>query len=259
MKKALVINLFWIFIIGCKAQLGPGYRFELFDSTANSVLAKAVAQEDTNEIQKIVNKGDINVDFKEPKFGRTLLLLAIGNNKIYSTRALLNAGANIGIRDNDNNAPINEASKLFLYQDYSNAYNMLDLLIKHGADVNSEKRSITDSSNYEVPLSNTTNDFRCSKLLLDNGADPNFKKDSTYFVWMRLLFTLDEESIFIIHYIIVKKKMPLPKGVILYGSNGQNFSLYGLINKKEFPNDPKKAKLRQEILDYLDRIGYPKN
>lgn len=259
MRKAFLIHILWITIAGCQAQLGPGYSFNLFDSTPNYGLAKAVAKEDTNEIQKILKKGDINVDLKEPKFGNTLLHLAVANNKIQSTTALLNAGANIGIRDNDNNAPINEASKLFLYQDYSDAYNMLDLLIKHGADVNSVKRSTTDSSNYEVPLSNTTNDFNCSKLLLDNGADPNFKKYSTYFVWLRLLFTLDEESIFIVHYIIVKKKMPLPTGVILYGSNGQNFSLYGLINKKKFPDDPKKMKLRQEILDYLNQIGDPKN
>lgn len=92
-----------------------------------------------------------------------------------------------------------------------------------------------------MPLCNTNKDFKCSKLLLDNGADPNFKKDSsTYFVWLRLLFSLDEESIFIVHYIIVKKKMPLPTGVILYGPNGQTSSLYGLINKKNFPTIQKK-------------------
>lgn len=148
MRKAFLLNFLWITIVGCQAQLGPGYSFNLFESTPNYALAKAVAKEDTNEIRNIVNKGDINVDFKEPKFGRTLLLLAIGNNKINSTTALLNAGANIGIRDNDNNAPINEASKLFLYEDYSYAYNMLDLLIKHGANVNSEIKGVIDSSYY---------------------------------------------------------------------------------------------------------------
>ena len=84
---------------------------------------------------------------------------------------------------------------------YSTSYNMLKILIEHHADVNSVKRGTdTDSTHYEVPLSNTAGNFKCSQLLLDNGADPNFKFNNTHLVWLRLLNDFDEESIFVAHY-----------------------------------------------------------
>ena len=261
MKRTFVINLFWLLIISCKAQIvGPGYNFNLFDSTSNQALARAVENDNINEIKKIVSKGDIKIDLQEPKFGNTLLMLAVGNDKINSVKALLEAGANINLRDYDNNAPINEASKIYLHGDYSSSYQMLKLLIEHGADVNSVKKGKgTDSSHYEIPLCNTVENYKCAKLLLDNGADPNFKRNNTYLVWLNLLNDFDKESIFIAHYIILEKKMLLPIGIIWYGSNGKEFNMYNLLNANDFPEDSKKRKAREEILDYLNEIGYPKN
>ena len=113
--KNILVNLFCMIIIGCNAQPpGPGYDFGLFDNTPNQALASAVNNENIDEIKKIAAEGNIKIDMQEPKFGNLLLMLAVGNEKINSVQALLEAGANICLRDFDNNAPINEASKLFL-------------------------------------------------------------------------------------------------------------------------------------------------
>lgn len=249
MKKTLLIDLFWIVLISCNTQLGPGYNFNLFDKTPNKDLANAVEREDVLKIKQLLNNGEINIDLQEPAFGNTILMLAIGNSKLKATKTLLEAGANVNIRDYNTNAPINEAAKLILHE--KNAYQILELLIKFGADVNSVKQGRgSESIHSSVPLSSVVQDFRCAKLLLDNGADPNFKVNNAYPVWLNLVSNFEKDNIYVVRYIIVEKKIAVPP-VILYGPNGKQLSIYDFINDDDFPKDSKKQKARKDVLEYL--------
>ena len=94
------------FLSSCSQDdgLGPGYKWELFENAPNWNLAKAIKQQDTAAIFEIVKQKKIDLNLQEPTFGRTLLILAVGNDKFYSTQALIIAGADLGIRDSSGDA-----------------------------------------------------------------------------------------------------------------------------------------------------------
>ena len=88
MKVSISANFLILFLIMFKlgscqqiSSIGPGYKFELFSNSPVHELAKAVEIQDTTRIIKFVVKDSIPIDFKEPKFGQTLLTLAILNEK----------------------------------------------------------------------------------------------------------------------------------------------------------------------------------
>src|SRR4051812_19646657 len=87
-----IINAIILSSCSQSTSLGPGYEWDLFKNTPNWRLAKAVAKEDTNEIYSIIKGGNVNLNLQETKFGRTLLMLAVGNDKEFSTAALLKMG-----------------------------------------------------------------------------------------------------------------------------------------------------------------------
>ena len=62
-------------------------------------LAKAVEDEDTTEISKQVLQMHIPVDYRDPKYKQTLLMLATSTNKIESVEKLLELGANPNAHD----------------------------------------------------------------------------------------------------------------------------------------------------------------
>ena len=93
----------------CSQNLGPGYQFDLFKNTPTWKLAKAVKREDEKEIIKILREKDVDINFQEPIFGNTVLQLAIANDKLLSTKILLENNANYNIRTNDSSAAIDEA------------------------------------------------------------------------------------------------------------------------------------------------------
>src|SRR5580658_10106732 len=110
-KYKILLTAFLLFlVIACSQDFGPGYRFELFRNTGNWQLAKAVDEQDTVRINALLKTGHLNIDLREPKFGRTLLLLAVGNDKLASAKCLLENHANVSLRDFSNTSPIMEAS-----------------------------------------------------------------------------------------------------------------------------------------------------
>jgi hypothetical protein len=258
MKKSTFIIISWIFILSCHAQIGPGYSFRLFDGTPNESLAKAVASEDTTQIKKLISKGDLNINFQESKFGNTVLLLAIGNSKLKSVQKLLELKADVNIQDYNGVDAINEASQYFLHPKHS--CEILKLLLDHGADVNSIKKSNSeaDANNLSVPLSDAVENFEISKLLLDHGANPNIEKNNSFTVWMSLLSEFSKDQIYVAHYIIVEKKMLVPNPIFIE-ANQKEITIFDFLNSDDFPKDARKVKAKQDILEYLHKINFPVN
>ena len=65
----------------------PGYDFRLFENTPASELAEAVEKQDTAKINILVKKYIYNLNYRENKFGNSLLTLAIVNNKLLSAKS----------------------------------------------------------------------------------------------------------------------------------------------------------------------------
>jgi ankyrin repeat protein len=258
-KSFLVLIILNSMLACSQGGFGPGYRFDLFENTPNWVLAKAVETENEAEINKLIKSGKYDINLRESKYGRTLLSLAVGNDKYYSTKVLLENNANVNIRDLRNTSPIEEATKYISFK--KNTLEILKLLVKHGANVNDAditKRN-EDTVQYIVPLVNATSNFNCTKFLLDKGANLYVKYDGVFPVWHQMLIIDFDEYIFVAKYLIVEKKMPIPNPISFSVPEKKPQDIFYFLNLANFRNDSAKTKVRQDILDYLHKIDFPKS
>ncbi len=184
--------------------LGNDYR--LFKDSNVSELAKAVEEENVAKIKEEIIQKKINVDYQEPKYGSTLLMLAIMNNQYLSAKTLIEFGANPNISDSykgesamiwaaKNNDPkylklllknngnpnridnckfkkINDANQTPLLAAISpidpHSLEKVKILVEAGADINNY-----NSKNIKSPLSKSIiiDKLNIAYYLLINGAD----------------------------------------------------------------------------------------
>jgi hypothetical protein len=241
-----------------KLNLGPGYKCFLFENTPNWKLAQAVESEDTSELFKIVKTDKIDINFQESRFGKTLLMFAVGNDKEKSTEALLKLGANVNLRDSMDTQAIHEAANYITLKRHS--LNILNLLISYRVDVN----AVSHGGPYPVPLESAVASLSCAKLLLENGAKLYYKSSSdtiynTYNIWFSIFLLNYDSSIFVARYLIVDKKMLIPNPITVTTGKHSPIDVFGMLNKLDFSNEPKKQEAKEEIINYLHKIGFPKN
>ena len=182
MKKSIKLILITILFISCNNReeildkskmLGNDYR--LFQNTPAWLLAKAVENGDTSKIINEVFKKGIKVDYKEPIFGNTLLMLAIANSNYTSAKTLLNLHSDPNLTDNYRgssaiiDASENEDPKyLSLVLKYKGNPNAIESApIKKGDEVRNT------ALNTAISLSNR-NALEKVKLLVDAGANVNY-------------------------------------------------------------------------------------
>ena len=112
MKHLLCLVLFVCFSCtepNAKDMLGDDFR--LYKHTPAWSLAKAVEDEDTTEISKQVLQMHISVDYRDPKYKQTLLMLATSTNKIESVKKLLRE---FGIRKGLKKLVISSKIRIFI-------------------------------------------------------------------------------------------------------------------------------------------------
>jgi ankyrin repeat protein len=215
MKKIMQRLCITLLCIGCnnnenvaneKNLLGNDFR--LFQNTSAWELAKSVENEDTLKIRKEISEEKSKVNFQEPKFGSTLLMLSIKNDKYRSAKVLLELGANPNIPDSYRGesavisaAEMDDPKYLKLILEYNGNPNALEsvpfkendevrqtallaainplesssldkvkMLVKAGANVNFYNLGHTD-----LPLAEAITDrkMEVALYLLQNGADSN--------------------------------------------------------------------------------------
>ena len=259
MKVRIVIVIFLnIFFIACSQNRGPGYKFDLFKATPNWELAKAIEEEDSLGIVNALKDKNVDINLQDKKRGRTLLLLAIGNEKIRSTRILLELGARMDICGNSGVYPINEAVHNVWFSKKS--YTLTKLLLEHGADPNQKQIIIKgkDTNFTRPPMIFAAGNLNCAKLLLDYGANIYLNDSSFYYVWS-YLFIPNFDYIYTLKYIIVDKKMPIPNPISFSIDKSKSFNIYNQLNRLDFSKDPERQKAKDDILEYLKKINFPNN
>ncbi len=261
MKIFKIIFLVNCCLIACSQDRGPGYRFDLFKNTQNWELSQAVDREDESMIDNILKSGNINIDLQESKYGTTLLLLAVGNDKPVSTKKLLEHGAKLNILDSLKISPIQEAVTHIGLKKHT--AEILKLLLKYGADPNEllvRYDRVGDSIPYvSTPLLGAVGNLECSKLLLEHGANLYWKYDNEYPVWFVLLSSdlKPDQNIFVAKYLIVDKKMPVPDTVCYTIPDHKPIQIISLLNEHDVHGDPEKQKTKEAILSYLKKIDFP--
>ena len=252
------IQLFLICIListlpACSQSSGPGYQFSLFNDTQNADLAKAVEKEDTLEIKNLIAESDVN--FREPKYGVTLLELAIANGKLRSVKTLLEEGADINISDFSNSKPIHEATKFI--NETKNSVEILDLLLQYGANPNDTAlQNNTGFFDFYIPLMGAVKNIECTKLLLKYNANLYIKKDSSYLIWERFLEDDTNDGIYVARYLIIDRQMAIPNPITYSIPNKNPLDIFYFLKKENFRKDSSKEKTKQEIIEYLNKADH---
>lgn len=174
MKKLISICLIAILLSACHSSNKrlTGYNIKLWKGTPAWKLAKAVESNDTSEVNRILGKGQLSIDYREPTYGESLLCWAVLSNEIEMVRFLLSKGANPNLHDH-----FNGESPITLSCDYGVDIEILSLLLEYGGNPNdhaTEQDSITYMLSDRTPLYCASgSSLEKTKMLIEAGGDVN--------------------------------------------------------------------------------------
>ena len=155
-----------------------GNDYRLFQETPAWTLAKSVDSEDTIKIKEEVNDKKVNVDFQEPTFGNTVLMIAVVNSDYESVKTLLNLKANPNLKDTyfGSSAMIDAAA--------NEDPKYLRLLLSYAGDPNSIEDAPVKKGNEarSTPLNTAitlseANGLEKVRMLVEAGANINYSSD----------------------------------------------------------------------------------
>jgi len=179
----LVLSLFLIYSCGNnrekivdKSKLtGDDYR--LFQQTLAWKLAKAVSDQNISNINRILKEEPNLIDFQEPIFGNTLIMMTIQNQQYNSFEELIKNDANINLYDSSRGR--SALIKSCMYDFYDKRF--VKKLINRGANVNDlevgERSKGNSTRNTPLIVASRSGNIELVKLLLENGANINFQNE----------------------------------------------------------------------------------
>lgn len=262
MKYFLVVQLLFVFT-GCESQkptqYSPGFDFNLFVHSPVHELSAAVEADDSDRVKAALTSEKANINYAEPKFGRTLLSLAVVNNKPIALKRLLDAGANPNARTSQYGyTPFLDACEYFDIVNFKNWGEMLAIMLDYGANVNDSCKIIQrigetvdtlTERTLDQPLSHGTIDML--KMLLDGGARLDvYPKNGTRSVLVRSMYNLN-----VFRYLLIEKHFPIPEYAVIRQAGGPNekkLSLKDLLIESNIGRSPKHSAVYKEVLAYLD-------
>lgn len=259
MKWFLMILLFVVY--GCRRP-APGFDFDLFKGTAAEELASAVKNESKGRIKEILRISKISPDTKEPKYGHTLLMLAVVNNLDESVQILLEAGADPNMRSAKNegeNTPMFLACNPIFKRQICDL-DVMKLLIDHKGNVNDSLKVQFLNADYIVKYTPLIEACKSDcldlvKLLVENGADINSYDYKEGFGPISKAIIYD--NLHILKYLVIDKKAKIPKYCYVRQAHNesprQELTVTDFLNEKEYKPNSKEYKLREEILDFLHK------
>lgn len=221
--------------------------YRLFQQTPVWSLAKSVKDEDLKEINKVIERG-VDFNYKEARYGRTLLMLSVYNEQYISAKALLDAGADPGIHDNYNgSSAIIDAAR----SNKGDGVKFLKLLLSHGANLNDEEVGDRPEGNTtrETPLlaacGSQYQPLEKVRFLVEHGADLNYRND---YGQTALAESVLAENLSVVIYLLnagADCKVPifLKDTIPVY--------LWNVMRVKTYSLDSKEYKQKMEIVKFL--------
>jgi len=261
--KYLFLSLI-IILCSCNRYL-PGFDFDIFKETSSYELALAVKNESIDEITEIVVKKKIFIDAADPKFGHTLLMLAVANNLKASVKALLELGADANKRSKMKSSTNEVVTPLFICcnhiykKEYCNI-EVLRLLIDHGGKVDDEIDIQYTHSNYrsiETPLMLATKNDCLSviKFLVQSGADINkydYKDGHGPISNSIILGNLN-----VLRYLIIDRKAKIPKYCFVRQAHNESLreelTITDLLNEQDYVENTNEFHIKEEVISYLKK------
>ena len=235
-----------------------GYDFRLFQGTPSWDLAKAVDNEDTIKIIDIIAKNKSLLESREPKFGQTLLLMAVKTLKFESAKTLVSLGADPNNQDKyGGSSPLMEAASIMLVDlnNFGNNPKYLKLLLEHGGDPNAEEKGVRPegyNARY-TPLLRACqiSNFDYVKMLVNAGAKVNYINE--YEMSPLGVASLDGRNPDIVLYLIEKGadfKRPIMKTI-----SGKKVYITDLMRTWRYDLGSDLYKKKMQLVDVLKRNG----
>ena len=150
-----------------------GWDYRLFQDTPAWELAKAVQDGRICKIKSILQEDSTLINYQEPRFGETLLMLSIWNDDYKSFITLLESNADVNIYDK-----YDGTSAIILTCEYNLGVKYVQKLLEYGANPNDIEVGDRRKGNYTryTPLRGAARlgDIESVRLLLQVGADVNY-------------------------------------------------------------------------------------
>lgn len=268
MKIQHLIITFLFLITSCTSReqkvdinklLGNDYR--LFQDTPVWTLAKAVEDEDETLIKKIVNEKQVDVDFKEKRFGQTLLMLAVTNQQYNSCKTLLELGADPNKYDSydGSNAMIEAAQVSNITGDNTK---FLRLLLQFKGNPNfvevGQRREGNSTRNSVLISAVEINEVQSSlpmvKLLVEASADVNYKNEFGQTA-LKQAIILD---VYDVALYLLQKGADYNEEIVdrsKYSTDGKQIYLVDMLREFTPELNSKKHKEKLAIIEFLKQKG----
>ncbi len=263
MKKFIILPLIFLLLNSCNPTL-PGFDFKLFENTKASELAMAVKNENIKQIEQIVKGDNTLIDYLDPKFGHSLLMLSVANDLEMSAKKLLELGSNPNMRSKPSpevssdiiTAVFIACNKIYKGNCHTD---ILELLIENGGkiddQINVRYRNAKYTSN-ETPLMEATKSdcINLVKKVVELGADIN---DYNYKNGKGPLSNcIVHDNLKILEYLVIEKKAKIPPYVFVRPAHNntkrQELSLVEFLNEQKYSENSKNGKSKKKIIDYLN-------
>lgn len=157
MNRVIAIVILMICLVSC-AHFQP------------ASLLKSSSTGNLTEIKAYIQSG-ANINEQDPDYGRTPLMNAVANYKIEAAKYLIQAGANVKIKDSYGYDALTLAVEMG-----NDGLELINMLLDNGADINSK-----DLAGW-TPIMHTMggyNNLNAARLMIRRGADLTVKDPST--------------------------------------------------------------------------------
>ena len=148
--------------------------YRLFKETPAWELAKATRSGNTKKMEEIIKKNPVVVNYQEPKYGQTLLMLTILNQQYKPFKTLLNNNADVNIHDY-----YDGSSAIIKSVEYPwSSIRFVDALVSKGANINDieiGERRVGNSTRKSVLIAAVSSGkIDLIRYIIGRGANINY-------------------------------------------------------------------------------------
>jgi ankyrin repeat protein len=224
-----------------------GTDIELWENTEAWEFAKYISKNQFEEAEQLIVQNHIDVDYREPKFGETLLSWAVLNDKVEAVKFLVNHGANPNSHNTYNGvSPIVEAAGGF------SSIEILKYLLLHGGNPNDfvgEQEKLTHGRSIKTPLiAAAFISLEKTKMLVETGGDANFAIKPGYTSFCHAALAMKKD---IIEYLLLNNKIDYKRTNIITLDTRDTLYLKELIKKDKVAYRQDSIMVKR-VLTYID-------
>lgn len=239
-----------------------GSDYRLFSETPVWELAQAVKRGDTAAIRRIAQNNKTVVDYQEPVYGQTLLIVAVANHHYESATALLDVGADPNKHNfsSGSSAIIDAAG---IYDDQGDNTRFLKLLLSYGGNPNDEETGPRKEGNTtrNTPLQEACfgsidygSPIEKVKLLVKAGADVNHKNEyNLYPLQVALMFDHYDVALYLLNQGAKYDDVIIDR--TKFSKDGKKIYIAEYLREQMLPLESEGFKQKMAVVAFLQQHG----